>query len=516
MLSFLTRHASRVKGWLSGFDRVRFRGTLRWLAHVNGLMGYLSYKSVLLKDFKEYATSVTNSIVQASRQIAAEEQRPVEYLFSSSDSKEERAREIAERDGVTSGLVCVLECVEPCFTFEVGPNAKAKKLELRRIFGKCMHQYFYLIDPELGWMHVRLQTWMPFNVHVVINGREWLAQELMRHQIPFERRENCFVDIADVPRAQELMDQQQRTDWKALLDRVLWRVHPTHRTHFDTNILDYYWSAQETEVATDVMFRTPEDLAGVYPSFVRHAMTSFGSGDVLRFLGKRPHVQKFQVAEILSHLASRPEGVRVRHALGGNSVKMYDKQESVLRIETTINQTREMKVFRASESEPDGPKAYRILRKGVADLHRRTEISQKCNARYLDALSVVDSEKTLAETTSPICQRTTWKGRSVRALNPLSEDDANLLHAVNRGEFALLGFRNRDLCRLLFSDQSQLTDKQKRNKATRLIRLLRAHGLVQKVPKTHRYQVTNRGRETITATIASRAANTRKLAELAA
>jgi hypothetical protein len=479
-------------------------------------MGYLSYKSVLLKNFKEYAISLTSSITQATDQIALEQQRPVEFLYSSRLSKEAKAREIAERDGITQGLVCVLECVEPCFTFEVGPSRAKKKLELRRVFGKCKHQYFYLIDPQLGWLHVRLQTWFPFNVHVVINGREWLARDLIRHEIPFERRENCFVDIADVPRAQELLDQQQRTDWKSLLNRLLRQVHPTHQTLFDTNILDYYWSANQTEVATDVMFNSPEDLASVYPFFVRHAMTSFGSGDVLRFLGKRPHVQKFTKAEILSHLASRPEGVRVRHALNGNSVKMYDKQGSVLRIETTINQTREMKVYRASESDPDGPKSYRILRKGVADLYRRSEISQKSNARYLEALSVVDSETTLGETTSPICRRTQWKGRSVRAINPFNEDDVKLLEAVNRGEFTLLGFRNRDLCRLLFADEPSLTDKQKMTKVTRLIRLLRAHGLVQKVLKTHRYQLTATGRETITATIASRAANTRKLTELAA
>ena len=515
MQSFLTRHASCVKGVLSGFDRVRFRGTLRWLAHVEGLRGYLSYKSVLLKNFTEHAKSLTHSIKRATKELAAERQ-PIEYLQSSRCSKEEVAREIAERNGVTEGLVCVLSCLEPCFTFEVGPNRATKKLELRKMFGKCLHYYFYMIDPELGWMHVRLQTWLPFNVHVVINGREWLAQELIRHQIPFERRENCFVDIADVPRAQELMDQQQRTNWTALLQRLLHQVHPTHQTLFDTEVFDYYWSANETEVATDVMFRTPEDLASVYPSFVRHAITSFGSDYVLRFLGKRPHVQKFSTAEILSYLANRVEGICVRHALNSNWIKMYDKLGWLLRIETIINNTREMKVFRASENDPDGPKAYRILRKGVADLHRRVQISQKSNARYLEALSVVDSETPLAETADKICRRTTRNGRSVRALNPLSDGDAKLLEAVNRGEFALLGFRNRDLCRLLFADQPDLSEKQKMTKANRLIQLLRAHKLVQKVPHTHRYQLTPSGRETITAILASRAASTKKLTQLAA
>jgi hypothetical protein len=243
------------------------------------------------------------------------------------------------------------------------------------------------------------------------------------------------VDIGDVALAQDLFDQQQRTDWQSLLDRILRRVHPTHEQMFDTSKLDYYWSANETEVATDVMFRSPEDLASVYPFSVRHAITNFGSADVLRFLGKRPHVQKFTTAEILSHLGSRAEGTRIRHALNGNSVKMYDKQGSVLRIETAINHTREMKVYRASENDPEGPKENRILRKGVADLHRRVEISQKSNTRYLEALSSVDSEKTLAETTETICRRAEWKGRSVRSLNPLNAEDAKLLLAVNRGEF---------------------------------------------------------------------------------
>src|SRR5690606_27747489 len=155
---------------------------------------------------------------------------------------------------------CVLSAVEPCYTFEVGPHRARKVLELRRVHGKCLHYYFYLIGPHVGWMHVRLQTWMPFTVHIGINGRGWLARQLMRHNISFERRENCFVEIGDLDRARELMDQQQRTNWQQLLNRVLRQVHPTHERMFDTQLLDYYWSASATEYATDVMFHTPEDL----------------------------------------------------------------------------------------------------------------------------------------------------------------------------------------------------------------------------------------------------------------
>jgi hypothetical protein len=516
MQSFLTGHASEVKGVLSGFDRVRFRGTLRWLASLRGLGTFLTCQGVLLKDFKAYAQGLTEQIRLSAQHLAEREGRPLHYLYSSSLRKEDYAHDIANRDHVIDGLVCVLTAVEPCHTFTVGPNRERKRLELRAQPGKCLHVYFYLIDRQLGWLNIRLQTWFPFTVQVVINGREWLARQLCRQEIAHERRENCFVDVADMTGAQGLLDRQLRMNWSRLLDRLLRQVHPGHRTLFGPTPLQYYWSADETEWATDVLFRSPEALARLYPRLTRHALTVFDCRDVLRFLGKRPRVQKFTAAEVLSHLGWRAEGIRVKHALDRNSVKMYDKQQSVLRVETTINNTRQMKVYRASEDNPSGPKSYQKLRKGVADLHRRAQISQKCNERYLEALAAVDATETLAETAGPICQRTIWHKRPARALNPMAAEDAHLLQAVSRGEFLLQGFRNRDLCGLLFTEHGQGTDRKKMAKVTRLIRLLRAHGLVQKVPRTHRYTVTASGRTTITALLAAREANTRLLTELAA
>lgn len=196
MDSFVTRHASEVKGTLSGFDRVRFRGTLRWPANLSGMGVWLSHVNVLLKDFRDYAMGLTDRIKQATQELAEQAGRPVQYLASSSLRKEDLAREIAQRDGITEGLVCVVTAVEPCHTFTVGPNQEAKKLELRSHPGKCLHQYFYLIDPQLGWLNVRLQTSFPFTVHIVINGREWLSRELCRKGIDFERQATTSAHLA--------------------------------------------------------------------------------------------------------------------------------------------------------------------------------------------------------------------------------------------------------------------------------------------------------------------------------
>jgi hypothetical protein len=517
MKSFLTRYASQVKGVLSGFDRVRFRGTLRWLANVRGMQTWLAGSGVLLKHFRSYAMELTERVRQSTERLAAAENRPVKYLNSGGIRKEELARQIAERDGIASGLVCVLSAVEPCMTFTVGPNRAAKRLELRYHQAKCLHHYFYLIDPQWGWLNVRLQTWLPFTIKIVMNGRERLTQQMLQKGLDFERRENCFVDLADVNAAQKLMNAQQRTRWPQLLNRLTARVHPAHNGLFGPEPLHYYWSADETEWATDVLFQSPEALARVYPRFLRQAVTGFGSQEVLRFLGKCPRVQQYRQAEIVSHLGRRVDGLRVKHSLDGNSVKMYDKQGSVLRVETTINDTRQMKVYRASEDNPDGPKGWQKMRKGVADLNRRAQISQAANERYLEALAAVDSETTLAEATAALCRRTTWGGRPARALNPLAEQDAALLQAVARGEFAVQGFRNRDLRGLLFGTPLTAADRRSQtSKTTRLIRLLRAHGLVHKVPTTSRYTLSVQGRTVITALLTARAARTSALAQLAA
>jgi hypothetical protein len=516
MHSFLSRYEPQVKGVLSGFDRVRFRGTLRWLANLRGMLVWLCHTNILLKDFRDYAMGLTDRIKQATHELAQNAGRPVIYLHSSSLRKEHLAKDVAEHDGILEGLVCVLTCVEPCVTFKVGPNRETKQLELRSHQGKCLHHYFYLIDPRLGWLNIRLQTWLPFTVQVVLNGREWLAQELLRKGISFERQDNCFTDIEDVCHAQRMMRRQLCTDWSDLLDRLVGQVHPSHRTLFDRP-LQYYWSADETEWATDVMFHSPRELATVYPRFVQHAITRFSSGDVLRFLGKRPCVAQYRKGEILSHLGKRTEGVRVKHAIDRNSVKMYDKQQSLLRVETTINNTRQMKVYRTSENDPEGPQSWQKLRKGVADLHRRAEISQQSNERYLDALAAVASTATLGETAAQVCHRTRWKGRPVRALNPLAKDDAALLEAISRGEFVLSGFRNRDLRELLFGKTtSPDVHRRQMGQTTRLIRMLRAHGLVHKVPKTHRYTVSPKGRDIITVLLAARAADTQQLMQIAA
>jgi hypothetical protein len=518
MRDFVHKHAPAVIGILSGFDRLFIRGTLRALSYVGGMMGYLSGANIRLTEFGRHAEALTTQVLDASRDVARRAGRPLEYVPSPKTKKEDLARQIAQRDGITEGLVCALTCVEPCCTYEIHRNRAAKRLELQHRVRKCLHVYHYYLHPRFGFMHVRLQTWFPLTITLCLNGREWLAQTLDRAGIDYLRRDNCFPWIADVEKAQELMDRQLRTDWVKSLDAFARSINPAHEQLFRACPLRYYWSLHQSEWATDVMWDSTEAVEALYPRLIRHAITHFKSTHLMRFLGRRVPESTGRVdarceQEVFTKLESRPEGLCIRHHVGHNSLKMYDKQGSVLRVETTINDTQDFKVFRRPEGDSKAAPTWRKLRKGVADTHRRARLSQACNERYLDALAVVDEDTTLAELTRDLCRPVHKKGSRLRALNPWAPEDRALLETVSRGEFLLNGFRNRDLQVHLFQTPCATPqDKRRRSsQITRKLRLLRAHGLIRKVSGTHRYLVTAKGQTILAALCAAREASVRQL-----
>jgi len=519
---FLSKHAGAVIGVLSGFDRLVFRGTLRMLAHRAGMMAYLWAARVLLKDFAGHAEALTWQLKEASEELARRTNRPIRYLPSSASSKEDIARKIARADGITEGLICILTAVEPCLSYEIVRDRDSKRLELALRHRKCLHLYHYHMHPTFGFMHARIQTWFPFSIQICLNGREWLAHAMDAGGIGYRQRENCFTWLEDPKRAQRLMDRQVRAAWPELLDSIARGLNPQHEAMFQVHPIEYYWSTYQSEWATDILFRDSRSLARLYPRLIHHGLTTFLAPDVMRFLGRNvpstgntsPRLQ----GEVVTDMKTRPEGVRIKHRLKQNSIKMYDKQGSVLRIETTINDPADFKQYRTPEGKPDAAMGWHCMRKGIADLHRRTEVSQAANDRYLCALASVEDTTSVGELATRLCQPVRRNGRRARPLNPYAPDDAKLLDAISPGEFTINGFRNRDLRLQLFNDDKASKQAQRRHAAavTRKLALLHAHRLIRKVPGTHRYHLSRQGRIIVTALITARKANANALTKLAA
>ena len=176
MRKFVQQHAADVIGLLKGWDRLRLRGTLRSVAHGKGLASFLVRSGRKLSDFAKYATWSSGQLREAAEKIAQRAGRPWQYLANPGVNKEAVAREILQRDGVREGLICTLSAVEPCWSFRLVQKKDGEGIAMQRAYRKCLHLYQYPIHPIFGFMHLRLQTWMPFNLHLCINGREWAAE----------------------------------------------------------------------------------------------------------------------------------------------------------------------------------------------------------------------------------------------------------------------------------------------------------------------------------------------------
>lgn len=502
METFLSIHQDTVLGRLATFDRMIFKGHLTMLYPKGAFARFLNRQGVLLKDFKPYVEGISQQIKQHAEQLAREAGRPFQYLEGSmtaknGQSKEAQAQAIAARDNLQEGLISVFYTLESCSTFTVRGNRQAQKLEVVRRQSKCLHFYFYYLDAELGFMHVRLQSWFPFQVQVYVNGRECLSRYLDQQQIGYQRYDNTFTQIDDLVVAQAFCEKFAHFEWPPVLTALAKRVNPILEIIQAAGFGGYYWVTDQCEFATDIMFKDRASLEAALLDLFEHAITQTACSDVMRFLGRKLH-GNFK-GEVTTSLKKRPEGWRAKHTLRRNSIKMYDKS-SVLRVETTINNPSEFKICQQTE---DGKLRWLPMRKGVSNLYRYAEVGQQANQRYLGHLAQAKLKSKAIPHLDDLCRSHVQHGKRFARFNPLQNADRDLFTALLSGEFALNGFRNRDLCAKLYP-QPATSNKESNQRCTRISRLiakLRGHGLIAKVKDARLYRITKLGSQVLFAVL---------------
>jgi hypothetical protein len=516
MNTFLTRFGALVSFVLSGFDRLRFRGESRRLNNARGLDTYLYQEKIRYVDFSEHCKALTEKLRAESERLAQERGVPIQHLNSPNIDKEAAARALAASKPCShpSGQIALLTSVESCKSYNCRKNAAGRIYPVKE-GTRCRHDYHYFQHPELGLCYVRIQTYFPFTVRVGLNGRQWLYQQLRKRGVEFTHQRNLLLSVKDPALAQQILDAQVQTDYVQLLNSLVQPVQPLWHYLQEEVHTPYYWTCEQSEWANDVLFRSRADLARWFPRWVRHGILTLQCQDVLRFMGQARLPQSPE--EVKIDLAPRVEGTRLKFWVGVNSLKCYDKEGVAFRPEHTINQPGKYKAFRTAENDPDGEASWRPLRKGVADMPWRAQIGQAVNNRLLESLATVTEQQTLGELLKPLGQPVIQEGkRRARALNPLTGQDGDLIRLLAQGQYLVEGFRNADLREAWFGTTTDPTQRRRQSaQMTRLLALLRAHGLIVKVPKSNRYQLSASGRRIATALAAAHQSTVDRLTEAA-
>ena len=257
--------------------------------------------------------------------------------------------------------------------------------------------------------------------------------------------------------------------------------------HFE---VAYHWSIMQAEYATDIVFRRQNDLQQIYDTLTRTAVHAVKADNVATFLGGKLH-PNFQ-DELGNDFHTRIEGTRIKHHMGTTSIKMYDKFGLILRIETTTNDVSFFKHYREVEQR-DGTSVMKWaqMKKSIYSLPALRVTMAAANRRYLEFISALDDSSAGSRHLNKVSKTIVENDRSYRGFNFFDDEDQNLFEALARGEFNISGMRNRDLRRFLTNKNCA--------QVSRILKRLRAHGLLKRAGPTYKYYLTKLGRLVLSA-----------------
>jgi len=483
------RYRDRLHGTLSCYDRMVVTGTLPQVCYAQGMTAFLKARGIRIFDYPRFAEPLRDAIRSRAREVAEAARLDIEHIARSHIRKEDVVAKVLRRRGDHPGLVHVISAMEACNSYRPWHDKASGRTFLKPDTGKCLHYYFYFIDPEVGLCYLRVPTWCPFRLQFYCNGHGWLARRLAAEGIGFTLADNAFVRIDDWRRAQALADTLKPEWLHRVLDRYAALCCPVQ----ETIAQPYHWSLMQVEYAVDLVFRSAQTLKPLYEQLSRQAVLSVKAEQVASFLGKKITPQLAQ--EIGSRFETRIEGTCIKHRLGKAQVKMYDKFNLVLRIETTVNDVSFFKHHRKVEHR-QGPSTRELasVKKSIYSLIDLREILLGCCRRYLEYLSALDDHSAGARALDRLSQDQRDQDRIIKGLNFFKGSEQALLRALQRPQFNIRGLRRADLAAFVPSLNPAALSRQ--------LKRMRRLGLIKRVTATYRYYLTRLGRAAIAAACA--------------
>ena len=481
----LTRYADKIVGVLGCYDRVVLTGTLTAMAYPDAMARELRRAGIRCFDLAQYVEPLREEIRQNAERLAAEHELQIQYLPKHDTRKEKIVAEVLARRGRLPGLVHIMSAMETCTTYQPWHDKATGRTGVKFKSGKCLHYYFYFLDPELGLAYVRVPTWAPYRLQVYFNGHHWLASRLQQARIDYRLDDTAFVEISDWSRAQQLSDDFSVQGLHQKLAAFACRYCPPSTRFAD----GYHWSVMQAEYALDVVFRRAEDLRPLYEEISRQAVLAVRIDEMARFWDKRLSAE----AKATSRFQTRVEGTCIRHHLGHQSLKMYDRDGHVLRIEATSNDITFFQPYRKVDRR-DGSSEYKVapLKKSIYSLTDLDELLAAACRRYLEFVGTLEDHTAQRHDLDHISRPAhDERDRSARGFNFFLTEDLTVLLALLHGEFALNGLNGRRL-------RALLTGKTP-GQIGRILKRLRLHGLIRRVGHTYRYYLTSLGRRALIA-----------------
>lgn len=420
---------------------------------------------------------ISQAFVAAIDAYAQQHHVPV-LTFEKGQRKDDVVAPYVTRAAGQDQIVLIGKAQEKTTTFRTtqghGPHSRERYPRLYRTTAMVNHYYFYGVDRDFGPFFFKFSSYFPYTAKFYLNGHEYLKRQLTQAGIAYDALDNGILSCADPTRLQALADALSAEKIEALVRKWLARLPHPFTPAERTAGYDYEISILQAEFALTQVLDRPLTGRLFFEAAIRENLD----------LGRPEQVQLIFERRITKATPSRfrtriiTEGVTpalhidYRHS----RIKQYHKEGRALRTETTINDTRDFYIGKRLINLPAlrqiGFQANRRL------LHVQT-LSHDCHLGE-DAFQQVNQPREVA-------------GQRVAALRFTDPRVQALLSAVVAFRLLPQGFTNPDLRALLAPLLGLLPDQLTSGQMTYHLRRLRLHGLIERQPNTHRYQVTEFG-----------------------
>jgi hypothetical protein len=400
--------------------------------------------------------------------------------FVKGASKEDAARpylQAAEREG-RFGVVLIGVAQEKTSAWR-GWRAGGRDAHPHFEFGRqtvfVNHYYFYILDPDWGPAFIKTCAYAPFPVWIYLNGHEWAKRQADRAGIAFEPLDNGFCSTEDAAALAAICNRLSARDVWQFFNRWTARL-PSPFTAADRRRgYRYQLAFRQLELSDTRVFDRPAAGRAWFEHTIRDQLALGRPDQVALVFGRR--INRTTPGRFHTRVITAGVDPAIQIHYKHSKVKQYFKEGRALRTETTVNDTRDFGIGRLlTDANWDALRAIG---------HRTNE---RLLAAQLDACQCAPDADTLQHIVLP----STHDGQPAPGLRFGDPRVMALLACLCAFTHLIDGFTNRTLRALIADLIPGYTARQ----MTYDLRRLRRKGLIQRLPRSQRYQLTRDGRRT--------------------
>ncbi|MGH3585414.1 MAG: hypothetical protein ACRDQ0_03735 [Pseudonocardia sp.] len=424
---------------------------------------------------------ISDGFSAAMRRFARDQRVPW-VDFTKGQRKDDIAHEYLARFTAQEGVLFIGRAQEKTRVFRTEKRRNAEGAAypwIVRSTGVVNHFYVYAVDADFGPFFLKFCSYFPYNARLCINGHEWAKRQAAKAGIGHTALDNGFATCEDPAGLQAICDRLGPPQVQALLDKWL-QILPVAFTDADRAAgYRYECSIQQAEFSLTQVLDRPVAGRVFFEQVIRDNLDAGRPDRVSLIFDRRIHRGRTQRTPGVFRTRVLTEGVTPSLHIDykHTKIKQYHKEGRALRTETTINDPGDFEI-----------------RKRLTHLPALREIGFSANRRLLGVQRLSHNPIRAAEAftalNDPIITDT---GQRIAGLRLGDRRAHALLQALLMFRLLPHGFRNRDLRGLLAGLLGTTADDISAGQTSYDLRRLRAHGLINRIPRSHRYRVTDTG-----------------------